>query len=814
MARRSPIKSSGKQRTAGRRHPSPAAEPAHALAVEEAARLRAEVDYLRHSRAFKLGTAWDMTLSFLDVRSWSSGQPVPLAAGANIRSKGMRGSATVWALDGEDPQLEMGLADPLCPGHYSLALELPGHERQAVAAELYVDSGRGYREGERIDLILRPAGPHHRAVFSLPEGAVRLRFDPPAGRKEIEIGRVRLRRLFRAAYYLGGLTRLVTDDRKSGRPLRIVVGQAVRLLKTGGPRALAATIRERLARSSTPTDYAAWIARHDELTPARLDELQSRVGALSDPPLISVLMPVFDPPERLLREAIESVRSQVYERWELCIADDHSTRPHVAKMLRAYADLDPRIKVVFRETNGHIGRATNSAFGLAGGDWLALLDHDDVLRPHALAELALEIARRPDAALIYSDEDKLSPDGERLDPYFKPDFSRELLRSQNYFNHLTAYRADVVRAVGGWRPGYEGSQDYDLNLRVFERVGGTRIHHIAKVLYHWRAGAGSTASSGTAKNYAYRAGLRALEDHLRRTGLAAGIEAAPGVQYYRVRPALPDPSPLVSLIIPTRDRGDLLGRCVRSILEQTSYRTFEVLIVDNGTAEKRALATLAELSRHANVRVLRYDKPFNFSAINNFAVRHARGTMLALVNNDVEVIAPDWLTEMVSWAGQPDVGCVGAKLYYPNETIQHAGVVLGIGGVAGHSHRFMSRAASGYFARLKIVHNVSAVTAACLVVRKSIYEQVEGLNEADLPVAFNDVDFCLRVREAGYTNVFTPYAELYHHESVSRGAEDSPQKLARFQREVRYMKQRWDLTPDPLYSPHLTYEREDFSLGR
>jgi len=625
-----------------------------------------------------------------------------------------------------------------------------------------------------------------------------------------------LRRLARVEYYACLIARILARHVKSPGSLGRSAARAVKLLKQSGLRGFAATLRSAEARGALGSvTYEGWIALNDTPTEQDVADLSQRLAQLEKKPLISVLMPVYNTPERLLREAIESVRAQIYENWELCIADDCSTKPHVRSILNEYAKRDPRIKVVLRDKNGHISRASNSALEIVTGEWVAMLDHDDILRPHALAEIVLEVDRHPDAELIYSDEDKIDLEGRRYDPCFKPDFSRELFRSQNYLNHLTAHRAENIRAVGGWRPGFEGSQDYDLNLRVIERIAPERIRHIPKVLYHWRAVEGSTALDGSQKNYAYLAGLRALEEHVERMGIPARAEEAPDAPCYRLRFFVPEPQPLVSLIVPTRDKVELLRRCVESIREKTTYRNYEILVVDNGSVEEETLAYFSELKEAKNVRVLRYDKPFNYSAINNFAVGKAKGSIIGLVNNDIEVISPDWLTEMVSWAVQPDVGCVGAKLYYGNDTIQHGGVIVGLGGVANHSHKHFPRHHPGYFCRLKVLQNLSAVTAACLLIRKSLFKEVGGLNEVDLTVAFNDVDLCLKVREAGYSNVWTPYAELYHLESGSRGVEDAPEKMARFHSEIAYMQRRWKkiIERDPFYSPNLTKAREDFSLG-
>ena len=794
---------------------------AHQLATQaqRTAALEAELAAIRSSRLGRLR-------AFLhDVRTAPSRLSLWGGRGVVLEPRNQIGAAaggdpalTEWTFTGNDPHFELGLPARLPPGHYRLRLDVrDGHELLADA-HVYVDSGGGYNEAEAQKLFSHAApGERFCADFSLPRGALRLRFDPTDRPGRLVSGSVRLRRFSRAEFYTRLAFRAFRNHGAAGGSPVKAVRRALEIVRQNGVKDLAARLRG-VDRPTGPSDilnYQKWIERFDTLDEAGTRLIRERVRALSAPPLISVVMPVYDTPEALLTGAIDSVRAQIYENWELCVADDRSTKPHIRTVLERYAAADPRIKVVFREENGHIAHATNSAFALASGEWVALLDHDDLLRPHALAEVALEIGRHRDAQLIYSDEDKIGPDGRRYDPYFKPEFSPELFRSQNYFNHLTVHRAENIRDVGGWRPGFEGSQDYDLNLRIVERVDPSTIRHIPKVLYHWRAVAGSTAVDGSEKTYAYSAGLRALEEHVERLGLPASVGGAPDTPFYRLRFSIPEPKPLVSLIVPTRDRVELLRGCVESIRDKTEYGNYEIVVVDNGSRESETLAYFAELAKAPNIRVLEYDRPFNYSAINNFAVGQAGGDIVGLVNNDIEVISPDWLDEMVSWAVQPDIGCVGAKLYYANDTIQHAGVILGLGGVAGHSHKHFPRDHPGYFFRLKVVQNLSAVTAACLLVRRSVYEEVGGLNEDDLTVAFNDVDFCLKVGKAGYRNVWTPYAELYHLESISRGAEDDPQKIARFQGEKNYMKATWrdEIHNDPYYSPNLTRNREDFSLG-
>lgn len=567
------------------------------------------------------------------------------------------------------------------------------------------------------------------------------------------------------------------------------------------------------SESSDLLPYSMWFDNFDVLANELVVEMVSRAGQFINKPLMSIVMPVYNTHTAWLVKSIESVREQIYTNWELCIADDASTDTEVRLILEQYAKKDPRIKVTFRECNGHISAASNSALLLARGEWIVLLDHDDVLPKHALFWVVDAINRNPECKLFYSDEDKIDENGVRSSAYFKPDWNEDLFYSQNLFSHLGVYHASLVREVGGFRTGLEGSQDYDLALRCIERIGPKQICHIPKILYHWRIHPESTALYADVKPYAMVAGENAINEHFLRCGIEASAKA---VGYgYRVRYALPESLPLVSLIIPTRNGLKLLRKCVESILEKTSYKRYELLIVDNGSDDAAALKYLKKISSDQRVRVVRDDRPFNYSALNNSAVKLANGEVIGLINNDIEVINPDWLCEMVSHAMRPEVGAVGARLWYSDDTIQHAGVVLGIHGIAGHVHRFLPRDNVGYCGRASLIQSFSAVTGACLVVRKSLYEAVGGLNEVELQVAGNDVDFCLRLREAGYRNIWTPYAELYHHESATRGFDDTPEKQARSAKEVAYMKARWGdaLLHDPAYNPNLSLDTEDFSLA-
>ncbi|MET0294387.1 MAG: glycosyltransferase family 2 protein [Phenylobacterium sp.] len=564
-------------------------------------------------------------------------------------------------------------------------------------------------------------------------------------------------------------------------------------------------------------DYPQWIAAHDGLTAEDRQAIAAHIARMPDRPLISVVMPVYNAPEALLREAIESVRTQLYDRWELCIADDASPDAAVWRVLSEYAGQDPRIRIVRRGTNGNISAATNSALALASGSFVALMDHDDRLSERALYEVAAELAAHPDADLIYSDEDRLDERGARIEPYFKPDWSPDLMLGQNLVNHLAVYRRALVEAVGGLREGLEGAQDWDLALRIAEHTRPDRIRHIPAVLYHWRQPSSPETFSGRQAERCAAAARRAVEEHLQRTGQSdAVVENQPGAPaWLAVRRRPPATRPLVSVIVPTRDRARLLAECAAGVLERTAYAPLELIVVDNGSVEPATFALFDALKRDPRVRVLPAPGPFNYSRLNNQAVAAARGELLLLLNNDVAVRQGDWLDEMVGHAVRPDVGAVGARLVYPDGSLQHAGVVLGVGGnppVAGHLCHGAPPHHPGYAGLLNMTREASAVTAACLAVRRDVYEQVGGFDEAELAVAFNDVDLCLKIRAAGYRIVWTPHAELLHLESASRGDDTG---TARFAREIAAMRRRWGetLDHDPYYNPNLDRGSANFRIG-
>ena len=538
---------------------------------------------------------------------------------------------------GADPQILINPGRTLPAGIHEISLRYFGSDR--LMPTLYFDVGKGF--WHELSTVMLPEGRRRNAcIVDLPARARRLRLDPfeeadrPFGVTAIATRHV-------------PLIDLLSDRvrRRMGQVEEAPVPVSLRDRLLGRPRPFSPT---QPATENPELLYQRWIALFDDDT-EHMGALRTTIEAWPDRPTVSVLMPVYNPPEALLDAAIRSVVDQVYPDWELCIANDASTDPHVAPVLDRWAARDDRIRVVHRPENGHISHASNSALELATGEWLALLDHDDVLRPHALAEAMLAVRGRPEAGLIYSDEDKIDDDGIRFSPFFKPDFSPDLLRSQNYLNHLTVHRTEHVRAVGGWRPGYEGSQDYDLNLRVMARLEPGQVVHVPKVLYHWRATAGSTAAKNDAKGYAYEAGLKALRDALSGDP-SKRVEGMSDVPFYRTVHTLPDPAPKVTLVIPTKDRRDLLERCVSTILDGTDYPSFDVIVVDNASSEPDTLAYLDTIDALPNVRVLRHPHPFNYSEINNRAVAEAKGDIIGLVNNDIEVIHPGWMREMAAQA--------------------------------------------------------------------------------------------------------------------------------------------------------------------
>ncbi|GHD53637.1 hypothetical protein GCM10017083_30220 [Thalassobaculum fulvum] len=672
---------------------------------------------------------------------------------------------------------------------------------------LFVDQGEGTDESGRIRLPPTRNG-RGRAIVRLPDRVTALRLDPVTFMGEFRVGPIEIRELNGIVLAVQLMWERIAPALKDRDVRRRTWDGLTAALKRGGLR----EVKEGLRHQATEPlrTYRNWWDTYAALADGDLEAIGRHIEAMGSKPLLSVIMPTYNTDPEVLDKAIRSVRDQLYPNWELCIADDASTREDTRATIRRHAAEDDRIKVVFREKNGHISAASNSALDLATGEFVVLLDHDDELTRHALYMIANELNFHPNADVIYSDEDKIDEAGETDQPYCKPDWSPDMFLAQNYLNHVTAHRRSLVEEVGRFRLGFEGSQDYDLALRIIERIRPENIRHIPFILYHWRAVSGSVADTEEAKDYALDAARRAIREHLERSKIDAEVVAGADTYSHRVVYALPKQKPLVSLIVPTRNRADILKLCVDGIRENNDYENWEMILVDNGSDEAESLAYFETLAEDQRITVLRDDGPFNYSRLNNRAARKANGEILGLLNNDIEPINRDWLTEMVRQVLQPGVGAVGAKLYYPNDTLQHGGVIVGLGGVAGHFDKRLPREKRGYFGRAAIVNNFSAVTAACLLTPKKVWDEVEGLDEHHLAVAFNDVDLCLKIRKAGYRIVWTPYAELYHHESVSRGVDTAPEKMERFAAEVRTMQERWNtrLEADPFYNPNLTLDYE------
>lgn len=551
--------------------------------------------------------------------------------------------------------------------------------------------------------------------------------------------------------------------------------------------------------------YELWL-RHNAWNEKAQRAAKDILNGLEQRPVFSVLIPVFNPPLRWLDRAIESVREQIYPHWEICIADDASTEPAVRPYLR-HLTCDPRIKVAFRDANGHISRASNSAAELASGDYLVLLDQDDELTPDCLLELACAAQGNP-PDVIYSDEDKIDAQGMRRDPHFKPDWSPELLLACNYLCHVFAVRRELFESVGGFRAGFEGAQDHDLALRVTEQA--LHIAHVPRVLYHWRMLPSSTASRGGAKTYAYDAGVRAIQDALKRreiSGRAVWPDKCRARLYGGYQVDFPDVGPSVTIVIPTKNRVDMLKRCIDS-LHKTTYRNFEVLVIDNESDDPETLRYLQEIQpKHNVVRQTNPDGRFNYARLHNQVVPQIDSEYILLLNNDTEVVRPEWLSQMMGYAMMPGVGAVGARLLYPDGSAQHVGVVMGLGGMVGHVRKYRKPADPISFRDEVLAANYSIVTAACLLVRRSLYQEMGGLDETKFGVAYNDVDFCLKLRRRGLRCVYAPRAELIHYESISRGATVQPHEL-------QALRTTWNvLEADPYYNPNFSPHCDFQQLG-
>ena len=583
------------------------------------------------------------------------------------------------------------------------------------------------------------------------------------------------------------------------------IKKGIRYLKHYGVRGFYARLLERFEEREV--EYQEWYEKN-KLSEEEL--ARQRKKKWKEPVTISVLVPAYRTPEAFLRQMIESVLNQTYPYLELCIADGSGENISVEKVVKEYQAKDQRVRYQRLEKNEGIAGNTNAAIRMATGDYLALFDHDDLLAPNALFEVASTI-EKDKADVVYTDEDKVTSDlKEHFQPHFKPDFNPDLLCSNNYICHLFVVKRSLALKLGGQDPAYDGAQDYDFIFRCTEEA--EKIVHIAKILYHWRVHQASTADNPTSKMYAFDAGKRAIEAHLQRIGAKAEVSHTKDLGFYRVKYQVQG-NPKVSIVIPNKDEKETLKKCLESIWQKTTYSNYEIILVENNSTTREIRDYYQELDGKNGVRVVYWDKEFNYSAINNFGISYAKGEYILCLNNDITVISPEWMEELLANCQRPEVGIVGARLYYPDNTIQHAGIVLGMGGCAGSLFVGLARSRGGYLHKAALQQDLSAVTAACFMVKKEAFEKVGGFEEK-LAVAFNDVDFCLKVRHAGYLVVYDPYAELYHHESKTRGYENTEAKKRRFQEEIEYMRCHWmpDILRDPYYNENLSLKASDYSL--
>lgn len=602
---------------------------------------------------------------------------------------------------------------------------------------------------------------------------------------------------------------------KKLKPYNIQKG--LRYLKHFGLKEFLVRLSERMEPEEVP--YGPWYEEHrakpEELERQRKQSLawENFSGGEESACVFSIAVPVFRTPAKFLCEMIESVRSQSFPFWELCLANADPEDREVAEILERYCREDRRIRVKNLKENKGISENTNAALAMARGEFVGLLDHDDLLAPDALYEMAARLEKDGGIDVFYTDEDKVTTDlSEHFQPHLKPDFNLDLLRSNNYICHFFVVRREIAERIGGFRPEFNGAQDYDFIFRCTEEA--EKIVHIPRILYHWRVHSASTADNPASKMYAYEAGKRAIEGNLERSGVRGVVSLRQDYGFYDVHYPV-EGEPLVSILIPNKDQKETLMHCIHSVLETSTWKNLEILIIENNSEQEETFACYRELEKDPRIRILTYPgKTFNYSAINNFGVQQAKGEYLLFLNNDIEVITPDWIEQMLGNCQRPEVGIVGAKLYYPDNTIQHAGIIIGIGGIAGHAFLGLARAKSGYIHKASLQMDYSAVTAACMMMKAEAFRKAGGFEEK-LTVAFNDVDLCLRTVEQGWLVVYDPHVEMYHYESKSRGAEDSEEKLRRFQQEIEFMRTRWIRLlkdGDPNYNPNLTLSKWNYSL--
>ncbi len=562
--------------------------------------------------------------------------------------------------------------------------------------------------------------------------------------------------------------------------------------------------------------YRNWVKKNFP-NKHQLKEFNINEKNLAYRPLVSIILPVFNPPEKFLIEALNSILAQIYTNWELCIADDASTNETIRDIIKTYAEKDSRIKYIFRDTNEHISIASNSSIEISSGEYIALFDHDDKLSPDALYQNILILNSNTDIDFIYSDEDYIDENGKHFNPSFKTDWCPDNLLSRNYLCHFSVIKSSLIREVGGFRIGFEGSQDHDLFLRITEKT--KKIYHIPKILYHWRVHKQSTSYNDKAKPYAHENGKKAIEEALVRrneNGKVIIVDEPNCPKFYSVRYEI-ESYKKVSVIIPTKNLTTVTNTCLSSIFNLTDYPNYEVILINNNSDETSFFEMVKkwEEKEPNRFKCIEDSGSFNFSRLMNGASKISKGEFLLLLNNDTEVINKDWMTSMVQQSQRKSIGAVGVKLLFPNRTIQHAGVIIGLGGIAGHTFIGFEENANVYRDYLKITRNYSAVTAACLMVRKSVFNEVDGFDEK-FAVDFNDIDFCLKIKELGYNNIYLPHVTLIHYESISRGhPHKTKESYERHLKEISLFKKRWQkyIDHDPCYNPHLSLTHTDFRIN-
>jgi GT2 family glycosyltransferase len=724
-----------------------------------------------------------------------------------------------FGLTSDDPWIELAPA----PSRESrgclaeLSITVSGLvDQRPLSGQLYVDYGSGY--SEELKFHLGQQGkmdePSSTTLFlAAPDKIKRFRWDPD--------DKGNMMRLTRIAFRPNVSPETARDIVRSTYPADMDVeddlNRAFDMLDTDHLDLASAVQVTKLLAPGKPDrdfDYEFWLKRFISPRPADYDRIEEMTQAFERRPTFSFVMPVYNTPPELLVECIDSMLNQTYPHFEICIADDRSTSAEVGDILRRYAKQDSRVKYMRREINGHISAASNSAMALATGEYIVLVDHDDLIPDYCLFIVAYYLNQNPQARIVFSDEDKITIDGVRFSPYFKGDFDRFLLYGHNMVSHLGVYERALLQQIGGFRIGFEGSQDYDLLIRAMEIAGEDAILHIPHVLYHWRAIPGSTAVSADQKGYAITAAQRSINGHFERTatplrsieGIAPGLSAISNTR---------EPTQKVSIIIPTRDGLDDLKACIDSVIKNPPENV-EIIVVDNGSEQPATLKYFEALQRGRTATVISYPEEFNFSAINNFAVQHTTGDILCFLNNDTEVVNRNWVARARTLLLLDDVGMVGARLLYPDKTLQHFGLAAGMGahGVAGAPHQGLGADDPGYFGKARLAQQFSAVTAACMFVKRSVFDAVGGFDEG-LRVAYNDVDLCLKVRQAGFKIVGDPEVLLVHKESKTRGSDDNGEKALRLEAEAALMRERWGttLSADPFWSPNLSDKRDDFALA-